>query len=40
MRGGNSYIAKRFSKANNKYMQSYHVNKTCKFIMHLDENNL
>ena len=40
MRGGNSYIAKRFSKANNKYMQSYYVNKTCKFIMHLDENNL
>ena len=27
MRGGISHIAKRYSKANNKYMQSYDANK-------------
>ena len=30
MRGGISYIAKRHSKANNKYMQSYSVNEPSK----------
>ena len=40
MRGGISYIAKRFSNANNKYMQSYDVNKPSRFIMYFDENNL
>ena len=30
MRGGISYIAKRHSKANNKYMQSYNVNEPSK----------
>ena len=40
MRGGISYIAKRHSKANNKYTQSYDVSKPRKFIMYLDENNL
>ena len=40
MRRGISYIAKRHSKANNKYMQSYDVNKSSKLIMHLDANNL
>ena len=39
MREGISYIAKRHSKANNKYMQSYDVNKPNKFIMYLDANN-
>ena len=40
MRGGFSYIAKRFSKANNKYMKSYDVNKPSNFIVHLNANNL
>ena len=40
MRGGISYIAKRYSKANNKYMQSYDANKPSKFITYLDEDNL
>ena len=37
MRGS---FAKRHSKANNKYMQSYDVNKASKFITYLDANNL
>ena len=40
MRGGISYIAKRFSKANNKYMQSHDNSKPSKYITHLDSNNL
>ena len=32
MRGGISYIAKRFSKANNKYIQFYDDIKPSKFI--------
>ena len=40
MRGGNSYIAKRYSKANNKYMKAYDPNKQRKFIVDLDANNL
>ena len=36
---GISYIAKRFGKANNKYMESYDIGKPCKYIMHLDANN-
>ena len=40
MRGGISYIAKRFSKASNKYIQSYDDNKPSKYIIYLDENNL
>ena len=39
MRGGISYIAKRFSKANNKYMKSYDNKKPSKYIMYLDANN-
>ena len=35
-----SYIAKRFSKANNKFMQSYDVNEPSKFIVYLDGNSL
>ena len=38
--GGISYIAKRHSKANNKYMQSYDVNNPNKFIMYLDASSL
>ena len=37
MRGGISYIAKRHSKANNTYMQSYDVNEPRKYIVHLDK---
>ena len=33
MRGGISYIAKRHSKANNKYMKCYDSNKESKYIM-------
>ena len=40
MRGSNSYIAKRHSKANNKYMKAYDVNKPSRFIVYLDANNL
>ena len=40
MRRGVSYIAIRFSKANNIYMQFYDDKKPGKFIMYLDENNL
>ena len=40
MRGGMSYIYKRYSKANNKYMNCYESSKESKFIMYLDANNL
>ena len=40
MRGGISYINKRFSKANNKYCPDYDRTKTEKFITYLDMNNL
>ena len=40
MKGGISYIAKRFSKANNKYMQSYDNKKPSRYITYLDANNL
>ena len=40
MSAGISYIAKRFSKANNKYMQFYDNRKPSKYITYLDANNL
>ena len=40
MRGGISYIAKRYAKANNKYMKNYDPTKPSKFITYLDMNNL
>ena len=40
MRRGISYIAKRYSKANNKYMQSNNGKKPNKFITYLDANSL
>ena len=40
MRGGISYIAKRHSKANNKYMECYDSSEKSKHITYLDANNL
>ena len=39
-RGEISYIAKRYAKANNKYMCDYDSNKPSTFITYLDKNNL
>ena len=40
LRGGISYIAKRYAKANNKYMNDYVSKKQSTFISYLDMNNL
>ena len=40
MRGGISYIFKRYRKANNKYMKCYDSSEESKFVMYLDANNL
>ena len=40
MRGGISYIAKRYCKANNKYVKGHDENKASTFIMYWDVNNL
>ena len=40
LRGGIPYIAKRYAKANNKYMKDYDPKKQSTFISHLDTNNL
>ena len=40
MRGGISYITKRHSKANNKYIESYDSSEESIFIMYFDANNL
>ena len=39
-RGGISYIAKRYAKANNKYMNDYNSEEPSTFITYLDKNNL
>ena len=40
MRGGVSYIAKRYSKANNKYMKSYDYSKPSKYIIYFEAKNI
>ena len=40
MRGGISYISKRYNKANNKYMKDYDNTKETIYDMYLDKNNL
>ena len=40
MRGGISYITKRYSKANNKYITDYDGKEESKFIVYLDGHNL
>ena len=40
LRGGVSYIANRYGKANNKFMKEYDEKAPSKYIMYLDANNL
>ena len=40
LRRGISYIAKRYAKVNNKYMNDYDPKKQSTFISYLDMNNL
>ena len=40
LRGGISYIAKRYAKANNKYINDYVPKKQSIFISYLDMKNL
>ena len=40
MRGGVSYIANRYGKANNKYMKEYNEKAPSKYIMYLDAKTL
>ena len=40
LRGGICYIAKRYAKANNKYMNDCDPKKLSTFITYLDMNNL
>ena len=40
LRGAISYIAKRYAKANTKYMKNYDPKKPSKFLTYLDMNNL
>ena len=40
LRGGISYIAKRYAKVNNKYINDYDPKKPSTFISYLDMNNL
>ena len=39
-KGRISYISNRYSKANNKYLKSYHPKEESKHIIYLDANNI
>lgn len=39
IRGGQCYVAKRYAKANNKYINGYDKSKPSSYIIALDENN-
>ena len=39
LRGGISYIAKRYNEAYNKYIKNYYPTKLSKYILYLDMNN-
>ena len=40
VRGGISYVSKRYSKTNQKYCPDYDKNKPEKYIAYIDMNNL
>ena len=40
LKGGISYVVKRYAKANNKYMNDYNSKKPSKFLTYFDMNNL
>ena len=40
IRGGVSYICKRYAKANNKYISDYNSTKPSNHITYIDANNL
>ena len=40
IRGGPSFISKRYAKANNKFCEDYNNNKPYSYIDYLDMNNL
>ena len=40
LKGGIYYIAKRYAKANNKYMKNYNPAKPSIYVLYLDMNNL
>ena len=40
LKGGISYVVKRYAKANNKYMNDYNSKKLSKFLTYFDMNNL
>ena len=40
LRGGISYIAKKYAKANNKYLKNYDPKKPSRYISYLGMNNL
>ena len=40
LRGGITYIDKRYAKANNKYLNDYDATKSSTFITYLDMNDL
>ena len=39
LRGGISYIANRYRRANNKYIEGYDPTERSKYLVYLDANN-